>query len=241
MKKINFILSLLLLWIVGATNAGAVITDNYKEVFDTPIDTSDPEFIPALGWGHYTEGFEKNNAGDLFHPAYEWYDKGFTIDGVDYSYIYVPSQQGTDAYGGYQCDRDMLITPVIYGKSSFYAKSNYNCFLRIYKMKEKDGKWVPDGEPIADFTSQLDMWNIKKFNLPEVDGERLGIYANRVQFSVFEAEQVDIPETKQLLLFGISSLDKYANADKDGNYTISVTATITTVHEIPLTFQKVTN
>ena len=49
MKKINFILSLLLLWIVGATNAGAVITDNYKEVFDTPIDTSDPEFIPALG------------------------------------------------------------------------------------------------------------------------------------------------------------------------------------------------
>lgn len=235
MKKINFILSLLLLWIVGATNAGAVITNNYKEVFDTPIDTSDPEFIPALGWGHYTEGFEKNEAGALFHPDYEWYDKGFTIDGVDYSYIYVPSQQGKDAYGGYQYDRDMLITPVIYGKSSFYAKSNYNCFLRIYKMKEKDGKWVPDGEPIADFTSQLDMWNIKKFNLPEVDGERLGIYANRVQFSVFEAAQVDIPETKQLLLFGISSLDKYANADKDGNYTISVTATIKNTGNVNLT------
>lgn len=50
---------MLLLWIVGATNAGAVITNNYKEVFNTPIDTSDPEFIPALGWGHYTEGFEK--------------------------------------------------------------------------------------------------------------------------------------------------------------------------------------
>ena len=236
MKKINFILSLLLLWIVGATNAGAVITDNYKEVFDTPIDTSDPEFIPALGWGHYTEGFEKNEAGALFHPAYEWYDKGFTIDGVDYSYIYVPSQQGRDAYGGYQCDNDMLITPLIYGKSSFYAKAvSYSYFLRIYKMKEKDGKWVPDGEPIADLTSQLDRSNIKKMEIPEVDGERLGIYANKVQFSVFEADQVVIPETKQLLLFGISSLDKYANADNDGNYTISVTATIKNTGNVNLT------
>lgn len=235
MKKINFILSLLLLWIVGATNAGAVITDNYKEVFNTPIDTSDPEFIPALGWGHYTEGFEKNEAGALFHPAYKWYDKGFTINGVDYSYISVPSQQGKDAYGASQCDKDMLITPVIYGKSSFYAKCNYNCFLRIYKMKEKDGKWVPDGEPIADYTSQLDRWNIKKFDLPEVDGKRLGFYANMVQFSVFEAEQVDIPETKQLLLFGISSLDKYANADNDGNYTISVKASIKNTGNVDLT------
>lgn len=96
MKKINFILSLLLLWIVGATNAGAAITDNYKEVFNTPIDTSDPEFIPAMGWGHYTEGFEKNESGALFHPAYKWYDKGFTIDGVDYCYISVPTQQGKE-------------------------------------------------------------------------------------------------------------------------------------------------
>lgn len=235
MKKINFILSLLLLWIVGATNAGAVITDNYKEVFNTPIDTSDPEFIPAMGWGHYTEGFEKNKAGALFHPAYKWYDKGFTIDGVDYSYISVSTQEGKDAYDGFQCDKDMLITPVIYGKSSFYAKCGYNCFLRIYKMKEKNGKWVPDGEPIADFTSKLDRWNIKKFDIPEVDGERLGIYASMVQFSVFEAEQVDIPKTKQLLLFGISSLDKYANADNDGNYTITVTASIKNTGNVDLT------
>ena len=122
MKKINFILSLLLLWIVGATNAGAVITNNYKEVFNTPIDTSDPEFIPAMGWGHYTEGFEKNNAGALFHPAYTWYANGLAINGVGYSYISVAKQEGKDAYGDTQCDKDMLITPVIYGKSSFYAK-----------------------------------------------------------------------------------------------------------------------
>ena len=109
MKKINFILSLLLLWIVGATNAGAAITDNYKEVFNTPIDTSDPEFIPALGWGHYTEGFEKNKAGALFHPAYKWYDKGFTIGGVDYCYIDVPSQQGQDAYGALHIFPNILI------------------------------------------------------------------------------------------------------------------------------------
>ena len=235
MEKINFILSLLLLWIVGATNAGAVITDNYKEVFNTPIDTSDPEFIPAMGWGHYTEGFEKNQAGALFHPAYKWYAKGLAINGVTYSYIDVSTQQGKDAYDDFQCDKDMLITPVIYGKSSFYAKCGNNCFLRIYKMKEKNGKWVPDGEPIADFKSQLDRWNYKKMEIPEVDGERLGIYASMVQFGIFEAEQVDIPETKQLLLFGISSLDKYANADNDGNYTISVKASIKNTGNVDLT------
>ena len=235
MKKINFILSLLLLWIVGATNAGAVITDNYKEVFNTPIDTSDPEFIPAMGWGHYTEGFEKNQAGALFHPAYKWYAKGLAINGVTYSYIDVSTQQGKDAYNDFQCDKDMLITPVIYGKSSFYAKCGNNCFLRIYKMKEKNGKWVPDGEPIADFASQLDRWNYKKMEIPEVNGERLGIYASMVQFGIFEAEQVDIPETKQLLLFGISSLDKYANADNDGNYTISVTASVKNTGNVDLT------
>lgn len=236
MKKINFILSLLLLWIVGATNAGAAITDNYKEVFNTPIDTSDPEFIPAMGWGHYTEGFEKNESGALFHPAYKWYDKGFTIDGVDYCYISVPTQQGKDALGGYQYDKDMLITPVIYGKSSIYSNAvSYSYFLRIYKMKEKDGKWVPDGEPIADFTRQLDRWHIKKFDIPGVDGERLGIYASSVKFGVFEADQVDIPETKQLSFFGVSTLDKYANADNDGKYTITVTASIKNTGNVDLT------
>lgn len=229
MKKINFILSLLLLWVVGAVSVGAkdIITDNYEELFSDKINASDPEFSPAIGWGHYTWGFEKNANGDLFHPTYSW-GSDLMIDGVANTWISVATQTGKDACGDYQTDKDMLITPVIYGASSFYAipTSSYSYSLSVYKMKEEKGKWVPDGEPLADLKSQIASYSVRKVTIPEVDGVRLGIYGSCIKMARFAAEQAAIPETKKLSLQNVSSIDRYANADAEGNYTITVSATV---------------
>lgn len=229
MKKINFILSLLLLWVVGAVSVGAkdIITDNYEELFSDKINASDPEFSPAVGWGHYTWGFEKNADGDLFHPTYSW-GSDLMIDNVANTWISVATQTGKDAYNDYQTDKDMLITPVIYGASSFYAipTSSYSYFLFVYKMKEEKGKWVPDGEPLADLKSQIASYSVRKVTIPEVDGVRLGIYGSCIKMARFAAEQAAIPETKKLSLQNVSSIDRYANADAEGNYTITVSATV---------------
>ena len=226
MKKFNFILGLLLLWITGAVSAGAVVTDNYKQLFDMPIDTSNPEFSPALGWGHYTSGFATNASGDLFHPSYSW-KSGFAIDGQSYNSLDVATQTGKDKDGAYKTDLDLIITPAITGKSSIWTKASaYSYDLIVYQMKEDGGKWVPDGEPIANLTSKVSNWYNQKVDLPEVEGKRLGIFASCVKLAYFEADKVDIPETKQLSFFDVSKVDQYITANDNGEYTVSVTASL---------------
>lgn len=237
MKKINFILSLLLLWVVGAVSVGAkdIITDNYEELFSDKINASDPEFSPAVGWGHYTWGFEKNANGDLFHPTYSW-GNDLNIDGTNYTWIQVATQKAKDAYGDTQTDKDMLITPVIYGTSSFYARAvAYDYFLHVYKMKEEKGKWVPDGDPLVTLTDNVSQWSVKKLDIPEVDGVRLGIYGSCIKMTRFAADQAAIPETKKLSFQSVSSIDRYANANAEGNYTITVTATVVNSGNLDLT------
>ena len=64
MKKVNFLFSCLLLWMVGMTYAMAKTVTPYKVDFNSPIDTSEPDFAVAPGWDHQAPGVD--NGWSLF-------------------------------------------------------------------------------------------------------------------------------------------------------------------------------
>lgn len=61
MKKINFVLTFLLVWLTGATAmADNVLMKNYLETFENEFaETQDPTFTPAEGWGRYAPASRK--------------------------------------------------------------------------------------------------------------------------------------------------------------------------------------
>ena len=233
MKKINFVLTFLLVWLTGATAmADNVLMKNYLETFENEFaETQDPTFTPAEGWGRYAPGFEKN-PGEYFHVRYTWKQptRYFDIDGeyrpsVDiddqsaYSYVTNDTEE----------DNDMIITPEITGVSSFYVRTvSYNGFgsVDVYVMKEEGGKLVPEGDAILTLDKDLDYYSAKKFDIPEVKGKHLGIKGNLVQIGYFWAEQASVPAVKKVSLKDLPTVDEWANANAEGNYTIAFDVTV---------------
>ncbi|MCI7786332.1 MAG: carboxypeptidase regulatory-like domain-containing protein [Prevotella sp.] len=234
MKKINFVLTFLLAWLTGATAmADNVLMKNYLETFENEFaETRDSTFTPAEGWGRYAPGFEKD-PGEYFHVRYKWVQptRYFNIDGeyrpsVDihdqaaYSYVTNRTEE----------DNDMIITPKITGASSFYVRStSYSGYgsLDVYVMKEEGGKLVPDGEAILSLGEPtFDCYSAKKFDIPAVEGKHLGIKGNLVQIGYFWAAQASVPEVKKVSLKDLPTVDEWANADAEGNYTIAFDVTV---------------
>lgn len=234
MKKINFVLTFLLVWLTGATAmADNVLMKNYLETFENKFaETRDPTFTPAEGWGRYAPGFEKN-PGEYFHVKYTWMQPTnyFNIDGekrpsVDiddqaaYSYVTNDTEE----------DNDMIITPEITGASSFYVRStSYSGYgsLDVYVMKEEGGELVPDGKAILSLGEPtFDSYSAKKFDIPAVEGKHLGIKGNLVQIGYFWAAQASVPAVKKVSLKNPPTVDEWANANAEGNYTIAFDVTV---------------
>ena len=246
MKKINFVLTFLLVWLTGATAmADNVLMKNYLETFENEFAaTQDPTFTPAEGWGRYAPGFEKN-PGEYFHVRYTWKQPTnyFNIDGeyrpsVDiddqsaYSYVTNDTEE----------DNDMIITPEITGASSFYVRStSYSGYgsLDVYVMKEEGGKLVPDGNAILSLREPtFDSYSAKKFEIRAVEGKHLGIKGNLVQIGYFWAAQASVPAVKKVSLKDLPTVDEWANANAEGNYTIAFDVTVKNSGTLPITGEE---
>ena len=193
MKKINFVLTFLLVWLTGATAmADNFLMKTYLETFENKFaETRDPTFTPAEGWGRYAPGFEEN-PGEYFHVKYTWMQPTnyFDIDGEKRPSVDIDDQA---AYSfvthDTEEDNDMIITPEITGASSFYVRStSYSGYgsLDVYVMKEEGGKLVPDGKAILSLREPtFDSYSAKKFEIRAVEGKHLGIKGNLVQIGYF--------------------------------------------------------
>lgn len=246
MKKINFILSLLLLWMVGAVTAVAdVVEKNYVETFSTAPNLADPSFSPADGWLHqYGDGVEAAN-GTVNHASYSWNATQMLGWGDNTPYFLARTQRFQDKDSKVQWDNDYLITPVIHGVSSMYlGYSGYvdsEIRMYVYVMKQENGKWVPDGDPIATFgndgtcQTRLTSYYPEEFKFPSVDGKRLGFNASCVKFGLFKADAAEMAERKRLTFSDIVKPSQYADADADGNYTITVTANVENTGNVDMT------
>lgn len=238
MKKFNFILGLLLLWIVGASTAVAddIVEKNYSEDFATKPDLTDPSFSPATGWLHqYGDGVEAAN-GTVNHASYSWNPDQLFGWGDKTPYFIARTQRFQNKDSQVQWDNDYLISPVIHGASSVYMTySGWNdseVRAYIYVMKQEDGKWVPDGDPIITYgndgtcQNKLTGYYAVECKIPSVDGKRLGFNLSCVKFALFKADAAEMPVRKTLGFTDVVKPSQYADADADGNYTVTVTANV---------------
>lgn len=234
MKKINFVLTFLLAWLTGATAmADNVLMKNYLEMFENQFaETQDPTFTPAAGWGRYAPGIEIN-PGEYFHVKYTWAQPTayFNIDGEQRPSIKIGSQSVYSyVTNRTEEDNDMIITPEITGASSFYVRStSYSGYgtLDVYVMKEEGGKLVPDGKAILSLGEPtISRYGATKFDIPAVEGKHLGIKGNYVQIGYFQAAQASVPAVKKVSLKDPPTVDKWANANAEGNYTIAFDVTV---------------
>lgn len=238
MKKINFVLTFLLAWLTG----GAALADdyttvnNYVEAFENqfPADSNGPDFSPAAGWGHYAPGIEYNE-GEFFHVKYNWMTPNYyyNIDGANRASIKIGDQFNySNLTQRTEEDNDMLITPAITGASSIYVTdvgSSYDGgYLDVYVMKEENGQLVPDGKyilSIGDVNHAIRRYYPTKFELPtnkpEYAGKRFGLRGYKVQIAYFQAEKAEVPVLKKLGFSSLPTINKWANADENGNYTIA--------------------
>ena len=242
MNKVNLLFSCLLLWMASITCALADTVAPYKVDFNKSIDTSDPAFAVAPGWDHYIEGVD--NGYILSYPSYTWSATGGNNDTTESpsGWLEVGTQNKRDAYWQYVNDNDIIITPAVSGKVSFYAQytTNYDFFFKVYTMKKVDGKWERD-ELLLDLNIDDDLQKTSrtffKFEIKNVENRHLGFYMSDAGLDDFEAEQAEIPQVASVGLKKITpdTFGDYVDADENNIYTVNFQATIVNNGNVVLT------
>lgn len=242
MKKVNFLFSCLLLWMVGMTYAMAKTVTPYKVDFNSPIDTEEADFAVAPGWDHQAPGIY--NGYSQVHPYWTYSETGGNGDTEETpsGWLSCGTQNKRNEFWDYVDDHDYLITPVVNGKVTFSACYVYasDLFFRVYTMKEEDGKLVID-QKLLDLDKTKDFKDQSRtfyqFEIPNVEGKRLCFYFSNCGIDDFEAESAEIPEVSKLTIKKItpSTFGDFVDADETNNYTVNFQASVTNTGNVTLT------
>ena len=223
MRKITFFWFSLLALLTSTMMANAQETKSpYKVDFNSAIATDDHAFLVDVGWEHLVGDVDGRYVSYTYKATGGYNNSG---------YLSVGTQKLKDAYGDEQEAFDWLVTPAITGASSLYVKKEktFDCYLKIYKLKKVNGKYIADGAAIyssaddADFKAATDWYEV---GLQEGNGTRFGIYASYVGLDDFEAESAKIELKKELAITSSNTIGTYTNADADGNYTFDFNVTV---------------
>lgn len=208
MKKAKLFL-LILIAVVAGTNAA--LADGYVVDFNTPVTTSNHDFLVAKGWGHIVPNSDYDGYGP-YYMTYSYYDdKG--VDGT--GTLYAARQYAGD-YAGGETIHDLLVTPKVSGvvtldvKASISASSSNNAFVEVYAIND-DGtrgsllKTIK--QEIAGYNSgNQTRWNT--FTLSELaEGQKLGLRLQYVYVDNFTASGVDIPQERTLQVTNVANLE----------------------------------
>ena len=139
MYRIRHLLLLLTVLFAGY-NVQAQTQSPYKYDFNSPIDTSDPEFAP-LGWGHIVDAMVVRS--NTYYVQYAYQATG----GVDDSgCLHIGSQTVTDSLTQTQTLNDILVLPPVGGSVTVDVKAlNYGSDIKFYYVNFEDGKFTTDG------------------------------------------------------------------------------------------------
>ncbi|MCM1368799.1 MAG: hypothetical protein NC204_00320 [Candidatus Amulumruptor caecigallinarius] len=173
--------------------------DKYKVDFDTPIDTSDPEFIVAEGWGHIADLPE--NTKYTYNATGGFYGSGC---------LTVPEQDGIYDWSTMETIdyNDMLVTPLVKGEVSIKVRAILGYYkdtkLRVYELdsegnvvklvKEFDRK--TDNLGYTDSDSEADQWK-KVILVPaneSTEFKKYGLRFSKMDIDDFEADEVLLGE-----------------------------------------------
>lgn len=197
MKKLNY-LFLALAGLIGVAQAQADQTfAPYAVDFNTSISTTNHDFKVASGWGHIVSYYTDEYYDDYY--AEYTYKATSGIDGSGALLCGAQTNLG-DGWGADGTTTDLLVTPLIKGKSSIYVKKNkYSASIAFYKVT-KSGATYKKGSQLSVTIPTITDSTWTKIDIPAQSGAYIGIYGNNVLLDNFAADTAQIVETKALKL-----------------------------------------
>jgi hypothetical protein len=221
-------------WDNAAVGNGITLKDypepGYVCDFNKTITTSNHDFKVASNWKHIVHRY--NDGYSDYYMSYS-YGAATGIDGS--GALYAGEQKAGDNWDN-EVTYDLLVTPVVSGKITVYAKtSNSKAFVEFWSLNV-DG--TVKGEMLnAVTTFENDVWTAVTYNVETA--QRIGIRAQYVYLDNFSAENAVIEQEKSI---SISSAEPtattgtiYWEQQANGKVLVKYTVTVTNNGEVALT------
>ncbi len=234
MKKIKLLIAFVLT-LLGLSPAMAEVYSPYSVDFNTAISTSTYSFTVASGWEHITDYYFDSESYESYYPTYTY----SSTDGRNGSGALKVSDQtnvGEGWSGG--STTDLLVTPVINGKSSIYVKKvGNNGTIAFYSVNENNGHFSK-GSTISVTLPELSTSDYVKVDIPRQANARIGIYASNVWIDDFEADSAIIEKKRALKITSVTNVlyrgttTGKEDVDANGNFGMKFKVTISNTGDV---------
>lgn len=223
----------------GWDNPTLTITENYTEPvaagytvdFNTAIATSNHDFRVASNWKHIVHKFN-----DGYSDYYMSYSYGAET-GVDGSGALYAGQQRAGDNWDYETAYDLLVTPVVSGDVTIYARksSTGTPFVEFWSVNDEG---TAKGEVLYTFnTFEDNEWVAVTYNV--ATAQRIGIRAQYVYLDNFTAENATIVPEKSIAIASAEPTATtgtiYWEQQANGKVLVKYNVTVTNNGEVDLT------
>ena len=199
------------------------IVTNYAVDFNTSITTSAHDFKVASNWRHIVHRY--NDGYSDYYMSYS-YGAETGIEGSGALYV---GQQRAGDYSDYETTYDFLVTPVVSGDITIYAKKSTTGtpFVEFWSLNETA---TAKNEKLHEVkTFENDTWTAVTYNV--ATPQRIGIRAQYVYLDNFSAANAVIEKEKSIMIAtaepsattGTIYWDQQANGKVQVKYTVTVT------------------
>ncbi|MGM9841413.1 MAG: hypothetical protein ACI31D_04345, partial [Candidatus Limisoma sp.] len=231
MRKINFLLTLLVLFVAAPfARAEKTTISPYSESFEGLTPLTDHAFAPEY-WSHIVDAYEEEDeysyTSETYYMTYYSRETGGVDDGT---YIEAGSQTiyGSGYYS--KTANDPLVTPALSGDVSMYLKLTKTTGTVTFFTctRNADGSFSKgDAYTVTDMpTLSTEEWT--QVTIPAVaEGTYLGIRLNYACIDEFAAESISYGGTKSLKVTKITNkTGDYVDLSPEGTATITFEVTI---------------
>lgn len=232
MKRYFYLFLLLMAFSLCSSVSRADVITDYAVNFDKSIATDDKSFKPAPGWGHIASygSFGYGWMAEEVYPEYSWTADGGR-EGSGALKVGTQTELTHPDYAGTtKSSTDLLVTPKLTGKASIYVKkATAKGTVKFYKVtvSSYSGKFVTGSLYTTVSIPELSEEEWVKVDLPETNGEYVGIYGSDVYFDDFSAASADVVLKKSLKIAKLEMLNSTKpDLDAEGNLQYSFNVTL---------------
>ena len=230
MRKINFLLTLLVLFVAAPfARAEKTTITPYSESFEGLTPLTDHAFAPEY-WSHivdeYVDDYDEWSSGETYYVSYYSRETG----GVNND-TYIEAGSQTIGSGYSKTANDLLVTPALSGNVTMYLKLTkttgtvtfFTCTRNSDGSFKKDGAYTVTDMP----TLSTEEWT--QVTIPAVaEGTYLGIRLDYACIDEFTAASISYGGTKSLKVTKITKLNtnSYIDLTPEGTATFSFEVTV---------------
>ncbi|MGM9800822.1 MAG: carboxypeptidase regulatory-like domain-containing protein [Candidatus Limisoma sp.] len=230
MRKINFLLTLLVLFVAAPfARAEKTTITPYSESFEGLTPLTDHAFAPEY-WSHivdeYVDDYDEWSSGETYYVSYYSRETGGVNNGT-----YIEAGSQTIGSGYSKTANDLLVTPALSGDVTMYLKLTKTSGTVTFFTctRNLDGSFTKgDAYTVTDMpTLSTKEWT--QVTIPAVaEGTYLGIRLNYACIDEFTAASISYGGTKSLKVTKITKLNtnSYIDLTPEGTATFSFEVTV---------------